>query len=129
MSIRLLEAISIAGIDKPIGTTVTGSADWEAGLVTSNKAVYVQEAPIPNPEAHVMLDTGAWQRVPSVFRLLLNGTGTITLDSRDAAGTITSAYAIYTKTDAVNDIEWPYPGADAVEIRATLTGTLNAEVL
>ncbi|RTL30330.1 MAG: hypothetical protein EKK55_02105, partial [Rhodocyclaceae bacterium] len=65
MSIRLLEAISIAGVDKPIGTTVNGSADWEAGLVASNKAVYVDRVLAPGEG-----------RVPAEF--LLDDEGNVT---------------------------------------------------
>ncbi|SCX94536.1 hypothetical protein SAMN05216420_101410 [Nitrosospira sp. Nl5] len=75
------------------------------------------------------LPTGEWKQVPSLFRLLLKGTGTCTVDARNTAGTITAGLYIYTAAAATNQIEYPYLGADAIEIRVTLTGTCTAEVI
>lgn len=72
---------------------------------------------------------GVWMIVPSIFRLRLTGTGTCTVDARDALGNITTDVASYTVSGATDQIEFPYAGDDAVEIRATLTGTCTAEVI
>lgn len=75
------------------------------------------------------LQDGIWARIPSIWRLRLTGTGTCTLDARDSLGTITLAFATYTASAATDQIEFPFAGANAVEIRATLTGTCTAEVI
>lgn len=126
MSIRLLEKISIGGVDQAVGATVTGTADWEAAQVAANRAVYVVHEP---SAAALPLNTGVWTRTPSIWRLRLTGTGTCTLDARDSLGAITLAFATYTATAATDQIEFPFAGANAVEIRATLTGTCTAEVI
>ena len=75
------------------------------------------------------LADGEWFNPPSVFRLLLNGTGTVTIDSKDAAGTITTGVYSITLSSAVNQIDFPYAGDSAVQIRATLTGSATAKVI
>lgn len=75
------------------------------------------------------LADSVWFNPPSIFRLLLNGTGTVTLDSKDAAGTITTSVFSVTLTGAVNQIEFPYAGDGAIQIRAALTGTATAQVI
>ena len=73
--------------------------------------------------------SGAWMKMPSIFRLRLTGTGTVTLDAKDSLGNITSAVDTYTVSGATDQIEFPYAGDNAVAIRATLTGTATAEVI
>jgi hypothetical protein len=51
------------------------------------------------------------------------------MDARSAAGTITTGVESYTATGSTTQIEFPYPGDDAKEIRVTLTGTCAAEVM
>lgn len=75
------------------------------------------------------LASGAWAAPPSIFRLLLNGTGTVTLDSRDAGGVITPNVFSQSLNNAVNDIAFPFAGNSAISIRANLTGTANAKVI
>jgi hypothetical protein len=75
------------------------------------------------------LANGEWFNPPSIFRLLLNGTGTVTIDSKDAAGTITTGVYSTTLSSAVNEIAFPYAGDSAIQIRATLTGTATAKVV
>jgi TPP-dependent pyruvate/acetoin dehydrogenase alpha subunit len=67
--------------------------------------------------------------VPSISRLLLNGTGIVTIDSRDAAGAVTGAAFTVTLAGAVNQIEFPYYGDGAVSIRGTFTGSASAKVI
>lgn len=76
-----------------------------------------------------MLVSGEWKPFTSWPRLLLNGSGTVTIDSRNRAGTITTGVFAQTLSGATNEIAFPYFGDDAVEIRATLTGTAVAEIL
>jgi hypothetical protein len=75
------------------------------------------------------LASGEWFNPPSIFRLLLNGTGTVTIDSKDAAGTIKTGVYSTTLSSAVNEIAFPYAGDNAIQIRATLTGTATAKVI
>lgn len=75
------------------------------------------------------LVSGQWFNPTSIFRLLCTGTGTVTLDSKDAAGTITAGVFSVTLASAVNQIEFPYAGDGAIQIRATLTGTATAKVI
>lgn len=75
------------------------------------------------------LTSGEWFPVGSVFRLLMTGTGTVTLDSKDALGAITTSVYTVTLTGATNQIGFPYAGDAAVQIRATLTGTATAKVI
>lgn len=70
-----------------------------------------------------------WKGVPSLFRLRLTGTGTVTMDARDSLGNETLALYVYTVSGATDQIEFPYAGDDAVDIRVTLTGTATAEVI
>lgn len=75
------------------------------------------------------LANGAWVKTPSIFRIRITGTGTVTLDSRDSLGNITTSIASYTVSNATDQIEFPFAGTNAVAIRATLTGTTTAEVI
>ncbi len=72
---------------------------------------------------------GVWMPVQAMFRLALNGTGTIVLDAKDLAGAITTNVFSATGASAVNQVEFPYAGDSAVQIRATLTGSLTAKVI
>ena len=72
---------------------------------------------------------GAWKRVSGLPRLRLNGTGTVTIDARNLAGTITTGVFTQTVSGASGLIAFPYFGDDAVEVRATLTGTATAEII
>lgn len=75
------------------------------------------------------MTSGEWMTVPSIFRLRLTGTGTVTLDAQNSTGDITLGIATYTASNATDQIEFPYAGDNATMIRATLTGTTTAEVI
>jgi len=75
------------------------------------------------------LTSGEWKPLTGWPRLLLNGTGTVSIDARNRAGTVTSGVFTQTLLSAVNEIAFPYFGDDTVEVRATLTGTATAEIL
>ena len=75
------------------------------------------------------MTSGTWMTIPSVFRLRLTGTGTVSIDSKDSLGNLTLAVVSYTISAATDQIEFPYAGDNAVAIRATLTGTATAEVI
>ena len=73
--------------------------------------------------------SGQWLSAPSIFRLRLVGTGTITVDSRDRLGVISTAVETYTISGATNQIEFPWLGDGAVEMRVTYPATATVEVL
>ena len=75
------------------------------------------------------LTSGTWIPVPSIFRLRLTGTGTVTLDSRTKAGVITTALGSYTAASATDQIEFPFAGIGAVEVRGTFPATMTVEVI
>lgn len=81
------------------------------------------------PNVNGMAVSGAWMRPVVPFRIRVLGTGSVTMDARDSAGTVTTgvfqdAYA--TQTDAV---VWPYPGDTARQVRFTFPSTMTIEVL
>lgn len=75
------------------------------------------------------LANGTWASAPSVFRLRLTGTGTVVIDSRDALGVESLAVATFIASAATNQIEFPYLGDGAIEMRATFPNTMTVEVL
>jgi len=83
----------------------------------SQAAVQVRGGPLLN---------GVWVKLPAIYRLLLSGTGTVTIDQRSRDGTVTANVATYTLTGFTED--YPYFN-NAYEVRATLTGTATAEIV
>lgn len=75
------------------------------------------------------LQNGVWKPFSGMPRLRLTGTGTVTIDARNSLGTITEDVETYATTAATNQIEFPFFGDDAVEVRAAITGTLSAEII
>lgn len=75
------------------------------------------------------LVAGTWYKFTGLPRLLLNGTGTVTIDARNRAGTVTTAVYSTTLASAVNLIDFPFFGDDAVEIRAAYTESASAEIV
>lgn len=91
------------------GDTPSLDGSVAADLVNGGKAMYISERESNKEMSDVKanvdpvtggiefsgklmgnLANGEWFNPPSVFRLLLNGTGTVTIDSKDAAGTVTT---------------------------------------
>ena len=70
-----------------------------------------------------------WRGFWPLFRLRLTGTGTCSIDAKNALGEITEDVESYAADEATNDVYFPYPGEDAVEIRARYTGTCRGEML
>ena len=75
------------------------------------------------------LANGVWHAIPSIWRLRLTGTGTVTLDSVDSLGNVTSAFDSYSVAGATDDVEFPFAGTNAVAVRATLLGAVTAEII
>ena len=102
---------------KLVLTDSLGVIQWTVDNVSDLSSVYG------------ILYSGVWHKIPSIFRLCLNGSGLVTIDSRDKSGNIILGAAQYTVMDAVNLTQFPFVGNDAVEIRATYTGDASAEVI
>ena len=146
MTILLTQNLRVGGVVLNSGTTQTFGADLEADIVARKGATYLTD-PTPGKTVPVFATTdvtgvsdfsrklagnlasGEWFHPPSIFRLLLNGTGTVTIDSKDAAGTITAGVFSVTLASAINQIAFPYAGDAAIQISATLTGTATAKVI
>jgi hypothetical protein len=89
----------------------------------------LREGDGPAPDVNGMAASGAWMRPAVPFRVRVLGTGSLTMDARDSAGTVTAAVfqdAYATQTDAVI---WPYPGDSARQVRFNFPSTLTIEVL
>ena len=106
--VNLLNALKVPNLSDDGTSLVSGDGSFLYGPVTS----------------------GAWMKVPSLFRLRITGTGTLQMDSKDSQGNITLAtFPLTSYTSETDKIEFPYAGDDAVTIRVTLTGTLTCEVI
>jgi hypothetical protein len=116
-SILLRNGRTIAGVTYADGATVSVADSLADELVGAGLASYSDG------------ERSGWINVPSIFRVRLTGTGVCKIDSRDRLGTVTLAVAEFTATAATNQIEFPYAGDAAVEIRFNTTGTCKAEVL
>lgn len=73
-----------------------------------------------------VLVPGKWFKLPAIYKLLLGGTGTVVIDTRDRSGVVTTAAATYSVSGQSE--AFPY-FAGAYEVRASLTGTATAEVI
>lgn len=73
--------------------------------------------------------SGQWASIPSLSRLRIVGTGSLSIDSRNRAGVVTSFVFSKTYASVLESIEFPYYGNSAVEIRATFPNTLTVEVI
>jgi len=86
------------------------------GLVGS-AAAQVRGGPLTN---------GVWVKLPAIYRILLGGTGAVSIDTRARDGTVSAGVASYSPTGPAED----YPYFDnAYEVRATLTDTATAEIV
>lgn len=71
------------------------------------------------------LTDGVWVKLPAIPQIEVGGAGTVTLDTKDAAGAITLAVVTYNPPTDTSD--WLLING-AVAVRATLTGTATASV-
>ena len=153
MTITAIQPFYRAGVLIAAGPTqLSYSASDEADLVRRGVAAYVGSNPQTGGLVPAMVQTnaitgatellgtdgvilygqmvsGAWMKVPTVFRLRLTGTGTVTVNSVDSLGVQTAAVASYTVSGVTGQIEFPYPGDDSAAIQAVFDPTLTVEVL
>lgn len=113
--------------DSAVSAAATAQADADAAQATADGAA--SSAATARTFLPGALASGVWKPITGLPRLLLNGTGTVTIDARNRAGTVTSAAYTTTLASAVNQIDFPYFGDDAVEIRAAYTGSASAEIV
>lgn len=121
-------AIVAAGGDTTArASAAAAQADADAAQATADGAA--SSAATARTFLPGALVAGVWKPFTGLPRLLLNGTGTVTIDARNRAGTVTSAAYTTTLASAVNQIDFPFFGDDAVEIRAAYTGSASAEIV
>lgn len=75
------------------------------------------------------ITSGEWRYAPPIFKIYISGTGTITIDAKNPAGTITTAAYTNTLTSANGEVLFPFVGNDTTQMLITLTGTLTGEVI
>lgn len=110
-------------------TLVASGTQASTGTVARDTAVAAIEAGIVAKTAvGGPLANGAWVKLPAIYALVLNGTGTVTLDSKTRAGAITTGAASYSPS-GTETVAYPYFGAPAAYARATLSGTATAEII
>lgn len=74
--------------------------------------------------------SGEWVSTPPILKMLLNGTGTISMDSRDASGAVTTGAVSMTLSGASNLMTYDFfPGETAMAVRFNLTGSATAKVI
>ena len=76
-----------------------------------------------------VLGRGEWIHLPAMSRLRLTGTGSCTIDARDSLGTISLAVESFVAVDATDQIEFPFPGNNAREVRFNFTGSCKGEII
>ncbi|MGH6746385.1 right-handed parallel beta-helix repeat-containing protein [Novosphingobium sp.] len=69
---------------------------------------------------------GEWCRPVTLQRLRLTGTGTVTIDTRNALGVTSLAVVTYVANGANNQVEFPTFPDDAVEVRVRASGAVSA---
>lgn len=115
-------ASSAADSEQAAGASETAAA--QSALAAQMIADSIARYAIAGP-----LISGEWRVITGRPRVQLTGTGTVTFDSRTSAGDVSSAVETYAATGAQDLIRYPYFGDAAVEVRATITGTLLVEII
>lgn len=116
--ITLTQTVRIAGVVRTAGEQVSLAVPDEAALVARGLATWTDT-----------FEAAPWIDVPTIFRLRLAGTGTLIVDARDVSGTVTEGVATYVAAGATQQIEYPWLGDAAREIRLSHPSTLRVEVL
>lgn len=72
--------------------------------------------------------TGNWYAVPATFRLVFNGTGVCTIDTKTVGGTIVNTAFTYSYTSTSNTVV-SFTAEDISQIRLNFPGTLTVQLL
>lgn len=108
----------------------SSTSKWVPSTVVTSAAV---DAAGGDPTARLAsrggpLTSGVWYKLPSIYKIILGGTGSVSFDTKTAAGAITTGVISYTAgTDA--SVQYFYFGDTAYQVRATLGGTATAEIV
>ena len=74
--------------------------------------------------------SGEWVSTPPILKVLLNGTGTVSMDSRDANGVVSVGVASMSVSNASNLMTYDFfPGETAMAVRFNLTNSATAKVI
>lgn len=73
--------------------------------------------------------SGEWVTTAAVFKVVITGTGSVTMDARDANGDITSSVYSESLSGAVNQVGFPYAGDAAMAVRFNFPSTISVQVI
>jgi len=123
-------AVALVGSTTPYATYRSDGMVWQPpALQTDSSNLLTTSQGLVIAQLGSVITTGTWYRVPSMFRLAVTGTGTLTLDGRDVAGTISTSVYTTTLTSATNQILYPFLGMSNADLRLNVTsGSLTVQV-
>ena len=114
----------------PINSAATAQSNAQeytnAAINALTHQVNTSYAPLTTVDSVI---SGTWYVFSQFFRLQLNGTGSITMDSKDTSNNITVGVYSNTVVSVVNEIDYPYPGPAAVQIRINISGNLTVSII
>ena len=115
--------------------TVGGSYDSAATLIEVEKIFsgFAYQSQISGgggggTQGSGLLAAGVWAVLPAIYYLIIDGTGLITIDTKNTAGTITTSVETITAT-GTESFHYPYYGAGITQIRANYTGSAQATLV
>ena len=76
----------------------------------------------------VTLVSNTWYSVPAMFRLVINGTGNVSIDTTDIDGSVTTAAFVYIESGALNDTH-TYLSETVSSIRAVFGSGLSVSLV
>ena len=116
-----------------------GEIVFTAGTGSGNVTGYLNQDVLPSADGgipvrfsnlgDVTLSGGSWVKFQGMVRLQITGIGTITIDARNYNGDVTPAVYTLTKSSDGLQIEYPFFGDSAVEVRAAVTGSLVVRII
>ena len=120
----LTGAITATGNNAAIrlGTTITGLLKGDGTAVSAAIAATDYQAP------SVTLTSNVWYSVPSLFRLIFNGTGNISIDTTDTSGNVVTGAFVYIESGASNDTH-TYLSESVKQIRAIFSSGVTVALV
>lgn len=73
------------------------------------------------------LTANMWIKLPALYKLVVEGNGVVTIDTRTFGGVVTAAAMTFVAPSA--DPYYPYFGEDVEDVRATYSNTAFAEII